>query len=96
MNGTIEFSKIRDELLNDQEVQREYDSLHLSFHVAHEIISWRIRRGLTQQELAQIAGTRQSVISRVESGEHLPSLTLLKRLAEALGTSIHIKLVSDE
>jgi transcriptional regulator with XRE-family HTH domain len=39
---------------------------------------------LTQQELAERVGTSQSVISRIESGQHPTSVTMLRRLAEAL------------
>ena len=40
--------------------------------------------GLTQEELAQLAGTSQSYLSLVESDKCVPGINLLKRLSKAL------------
>jgi len=61
-------------------------------HIAAGIKAARKRRGLTQAELADKIGTRQSVISRIESGDHLPSLSTLIRLARALDMELYIVL----
>jgi len=53
----------------------------------------RIEKGLTQEELAKKMGTKQSVISRFESGNANPSLAFLKRLAGALGARVEIRFV---
>jgi transcriptional regulator with XRE-family HTH domain len=52
----------------------------------------RKRRGLTQAELADKIGTRQSVISRIESDKHLPSLSTLIRMAAALDMELYVVL----
>lgn len=44
----------------------------------------RIRRGLTQRELARLSGIPGSHISRIENGHRLPSLETLERLTGAL------------
>lgn len=48
--------------------------------------------GLTQQELARHAKTRQANISRLERGIQNPSLDFLSRAAKALGCKVHITL----
>lgn len=48
----------------------------------------RRRRGLTQQELAQAAGTSQPVISAYESGKRDPTHTTLRRLVAAAGEQL--------
>jgi DNA-binding XRE family transcriptional regulator len=58
-----------------------------------EFISKGIRNareaaGLTQQQLAEKAGLRQSHISRLENGEHSPNHITLEKIAHALGKSI--------
>lgn len=53
-----------------------------------------IRQGLqmTQEVLAERAGTKKSNISRFESGRYNPSLEFLEKLAEGLGKQITIQI----
>ena len=53
----------------------------------------RIETGITQKELAQKTGISQADISRLERGIGNPSLNTLKRVAEALGKKLELKLV---
>ena len=46
--------------------------------------------GMTQQELAELAGTKKSNISRLESGRYNPSLDFLIKIADGLGKQIEI------
>ncbi|MEC4893634.1 MAG: substrate-binding domain-containing protein [Oscillatoria sp. PMC 1051.18] len=48
----------------------------------------RSRLGLSQQDLAQIAGVSRQAISGVESGQYAPSATVALRLAKALGCRV--------
>jgi transcriptional regulator with XRE-family HTH domain len=59
----------------------------------YQIARLRIERGLTQAQLADLAGTKQPSIARVERGDVAPSLPFLKRLAEALGADLEIRIV---
>jgi transcriptional regulator with XRE-family HTH domain len=43
--------------------------------------------GLTQAELAEAAGTRQSHLSAVETDRHEVTIAMLQRLASALGVA---------
>ena len=52
--------------------------------LARLVIKHRAALGLSQQELAERAGTNHSAISRIESGRHKTSVETLQRLAEAL------------
>lgn len=47
--------------------------------------AWREHRGLSQEELAEKAGTTPSVVSLLEAGERGLSLKWLRRLARPLG-----------
>jgi transcriptional regulator with XRE-family HTH domain len=53
--------------------------------VGIELASWRREAGLTQTELAKRMQTKQSVISRAETGRTLPSLPFIERVARACG-----------
>jgi uncharacterized protein len=53
----------------------------------------RTRAGLSQTELARLAGVAQSVVSAYESGRRQPSLSTLARLVAATGSELEITLV---
>lgn len=50
----------------------------------------RLRRekGLSQEELADLANIHQIYLSGVERGKRNPTITVLQRIAEALGTDV--------
>jgi transcriptional regulator with XRE-family HTH domain len=48
----------------------------------------RIRRDLTQEQLAVKAGLARVYVTKLEQGEHDPTLTMLVRLAKALRVSV--------
>lgn len=52
--------------------------------LARDVIRDRRLAGLTQQELATLAGTRQETISRIESGQYAASPKLVERIDRAL------------
>jgi ribosome-binding protein aMBF1 (putative translation factor) len=52
--------------------------------VAWLLIKFRMDKGLSQQELADLVGTSNSQISRIESGRHRSNLDTLTRIAHAL------------
>ena len=45
----------------------------------------RFDKGVAQEALAQLAGIERSHMGKIERGEHLPTLALILRIAEALG-----------
>jgi DNA-binding XRE family transcriptional regulator len=61
---------------------------------AQAIYDARLAAGLTQTELARLAGTTQSVISRLEDGDYdKHSLALLERIAAALHRRVEVRFV---
>jgi transcriptional regulator with XRE-family HTH domain len=48
----------------------------------------RRERGLSQEELADRANIHQTYLSGVERGKRNPTITVLHRIAEALGADI--------
>lgn len=81
----------RKQLLKDPKVRKALKETELEYQIARNIIKARIDNGLTQQQLAKKLKTKQSVISRVENAKTIPSLSFLKRLAEAFNTSLKIQ-----
>lgn len=64
------------------------------FEIAQMIYDARTAAGLTQQELAELIGTRQPVISQLESADYRGhSLSMLQRIADALRLRVEVRLV---
>ena len=57
---------------------------YLRVSVARDIIRERRALGLTQAQLADLAGLRQETISRVESGKHSPTVRTVEAIDQAL------------
>jgi ribosome-binding protein aMBF1 (putative translation factor) len=63
--------------------------------IAHLVYDLRKQAGLSQRELAERVGTTQSVISRLEDADYDGhSLSMLRRIAEAVDKRIEIRFVS--
>jgi ribosome-binding protein aMBF1 (putative translation factor) len=63
--------------------------------LARLIIAQRIEHGLTQRTLAERMGTSETAISRLESGQHRPSVETLHKLGRALGRRLVIGFEDD-
>lgn len=59
----------------------------------YQIARLRIARGLTQAQLAELVGTRQPSIARIESGKSLPSLSFLERVAGVLNARVEVRIL---
>ena len=93
MASTLKQFKAR--ALTRPEVKKAYDELAEEFTFLDEFLKARAASGLTQAQVAERVGTTQSVIARLESGrtKHSPSLTTLRRYAEAIGYRVELRLV---
>ena len=50
----------------------------------HPVKVFREYRGMTQTQLAEVAGLRQAYVSQIEAGARIGTIDVLKRIAEAL------------
>jgi ribosome-binding protein aMBF1 (putative translation factor) len=67
----------------------------VNIRVARLIYEARTSAGLTQAQLAKRIGTRQPVIARLEDADYTGhSLTMLQRIAKALGASLAVSFIS--
>lgn len=74
--------------LQDEAFREAYERLRPGYEIAR----LRLKRGLTQKQLARLADTRQSSISRLEQGDHEPSLSFLRRVAQALDAVVEVRI----
>jgi len=76
-----------------ESLMREREKLN----IAGQIYQLRIKAGLTQNQLARMIGTTQSVISRLEEADYDGhSLNILERIARALHCKIEVRLVPEK
>jgi transcriptional regulator with XRE-family HTH domain len=64
--------------------------------IAGQVADRRKERGLSQADLAELVGTTQSAIARLESGGRPPRIDTLLRIANALDADLHIELLDRE
>jgi ribosome-binding protein aMBF1 (putative translation factor) len=60
--------------------------------IAEQVAEQRHARGLSQAELAELCGTTQSAIARLETGGRPPRIDTLLRLANALDCELLVEL----
>lgn len=67
---------------------RDYKPTKWTAFISAKIRELRTASGLTQDELAERSGLRQSHICRLERGEHSPNGLTLEKLAKGLGVPV--------
>ena len=85
------WKKYEKKLLKDKSFKKVAGELEHEFILADSLISARRRKKYTQVELANKIGTKQPVISNLETANSKPSLTLLKKIARALDVKLVVK-----
>jgi len=81
----------------DPELQEMVAEASINAKVAQLLYEARTKAGLTQQQLAELIGTKQPVIARLEDADYEGhSLSMLQRIAHALNQRLEINLTSIE
>ena len=89
--GSSEYTTF-DDLWNDKEFISEEEKARIEFEVSliGKLIEARESKGITQHELAQMAGVKQSAIARLESMKSTPQIDTLFKILKPLGYTIKI------
>jgi ribosome-binding protein aMBF1 (putative translation factor) len=87
-----DWKDLKKEILSDPKVKQAYDDLEFEYAIYQAILDKRIKDGITQKELAKRIGTKQTAISRFESGKYNPTLSFLVKLTKALGVKLEVKI----
>ncbi|EKE00014.1 MAG: transcriptional regulator, XRE family [uncultured bacterium] len=86
------YKRLKKSILKDPEVRGHYEALKEEYSVISQVIKARINKGLSQKALAQKLGTKQSAISRFESGNYNPTLVFLAKISKALGAKLRVSI----
>ena len=82
---------------DDPERRASVEAERVHAEVARLIHAMRTQAGLTQEQLANLVGTTQSVISRLEDADYDGhSLSMLNRIAEALNKKLTVGMTAKD
>jgi transcriptional regulator with XRE-family HTH domain len=56
--------------------------------IGWRVLRWRRQAGLTQQQLADLAGIARNTVARIELGQNMAETTTLANIATALNKSL--------
>jgi len=85
---------LKKKLMDNPEFRQEYEKADTEFRLIETLVHARTKAKLSQAELAKRIGTTQSAIARLEGGGVSPSLSTLRRYAEATGARLEINLIT--
>ena len=87
------FEQFRKKALKKPGVKAEYEALGPAFEMKRQMIALRKKAGLTQEQMADLLGTKKSNISRLESvsSDVSPRLSTVEEYARALGYQVKVE-----
>ena len=86
----IDFQDVLKKELKNPEFKKYYDEYGRQLEIAYKILQLRKKKKLSQAQLAQKIGTKQSNIARMEAGQQNFSVDTLDKIAGALGCNLSI------
>ncbi|PTV98380.1 DNA-binding XRE family transcriptional regulator [Halanaerobium saccharolyticum] len=87
----MDHKDLKNELFESEEVKEKYEKLNVMYEIKKQIIRYRIENNLSQKELAEKIGTKQSAISRLENDGYNPGVEFLDKVAHAIGKKLEIR-----
>lgn len=70
--------------------QEDFDEIDLKVKIVGEILEARKNAGLTQAELENLTGVKQTFIARLENNHTDPQLTTVLKLLRPLGLTLDV------
>ena len=93
LDNALKKLDVNDTKDNDSLPKIDYD---VAIDISELLVSTRKEIGISQRQLSEKTGVPQANISKIENGHYLPSLAILKRLADGLGRRLVIDFVDLE
>ena len=86
-------AELKKRFMNDPAFQKEYEKADVEFSLIEALVKARTAAKMSQADVAKSIGTTQSAIARLEGGRVSPSISTLRRYAEATGSKLEINLL---
>jgi transcriptional regulator with XRE-family HTH domain len=89
--------KMRNEILANPETRAIYEATKMQIELSMQLKKARLKKHMTQENVAEIMQTKKPAISRLESGKenvkNFPSLLTIIKFASAIGYELKIGLI---
>ncbi len=82
--------------ISDDNDREEYGLYDIYYSISTKIFDYRMEKGLSQKQLAEILGVTQAMISKLESGGYNPTVEQLWKISKKLGWSLKVVLENNE
>ena len=92
MKNVLEYTFDDDlrERMKSPEFRAVWEESHVEYVLARQLIEKRLKKHISQRELAKRAKTTQAIISRIETMNANPSLNTLQRIASVLDAKLRV------
>ena len=91
------FDRYLERKLRDPDFRARFEAADQAWDIALQLAALRQARGLTQKQVAEMLGTKQQAIARLEDPAYSGhSLSMVRKYVEALGASLDVTVVPDE
>lgn len=88
------FDRYLERKLHDADFRARFEAADQAWDIALQLTVLRQSRGLTQKQVADMLGTKQQAIARLEDPTYTGhSLSMVRRYVEALGASLDVTVV---
>lgn len=96
-NQQTNFDRYLERKLKNDEFRGRFEAANEAWDIALQLAALRKARGLTQKQVAEMLGTKQQAIARLENPAYTGhSLSMVRRYVEALDASLDIIVVPAE
>lgn len=91
------FDHYLEQRLQEPAFRRRFEAADRAWDIALQLTELRRARGLTQQQVADMLGTKQQAIARLEDPAYSGhSLSMVRRYVEALGATLDVTIIPTE
>jgi len=91
------FDRYLERKLQDPDFRARFEAADQAWDIALQLAALRQARGLTQKQVAEMLGTKQQAIARLENPAYTShSLSMVRKYVEALGASLDVTIVPAE
>lgn len=87
----IAVETVQDELMENPQFRKIWEDNSPVRAIRKAVIGERIAQNMTQSDLAVKADMKRPSLARIESGNSVPTITTLARLAKALGKNLEVR-----
>lgn len=83
--------QIKEKTTRDPKFAEAWENSRNEYELLHEITRIRKEQSITQKQLAELSGSTQQEISRLEKREHSPALRTLCRIVNSMGYELVLR-----